>query len=200
MNRAYTTTFFFLWGMLGWAYALYGSHALMHWIQDDRVLWADEIVQIWTRFGEGYPALLALGALAWLYRGTTSLRPVLRAFLYTILLAYLIPQGLKWIFSEAPRPWKVFPSVQDLPGLTRSFAKSFPSGHTAFAVAWTAAWSTLAPAKFKASIGLCLIAFGVGYSRMHLHMHWLHDVVAGGLIGFFCAYAGIRLSGFTQTS
>ena len=46
--------------MLGLAYALYGSHALMHWIQDDRVLWADEIVQIWTRFGRGVPWVIGL--------------------------------------------------------------------------------------------------------------------------------------------
>lgn len=57
---------------------------------------------------------------------------------------------------------------------------SFPSGHTASAVAfatgagleWPAAGAALAP-----------LAAGVGYSRLHTGAHWLSDVLGGAAIG-----------------
>ena len=63
---------------------------------------------------------------------------------------------------------------------------SFPSGHTASAVAfatgvaleWPAAGAALAP-----------LAAGVGYSRLHTGAHWLSDVAGGAAIGAGAALA-----------
>jgi len=172
----------------------------MHAVQDQREYWADEFMLYWTQFGEAVTANV-LFFLLWLsYRKQPAWKRVRKGFLFTVFLAVIIPQGLKLIFADFPRPWTVFPDAQNIPGLTKSFYKSFPSGHTAFATALAASWSSLALNKYQYPILMALIAFGVGYSRIHLHMHWLHDVIAGGLLGILCAYFGLKRAGYSQTS
>ena len=199
MNKTYTHTFFLFWSLLGLMYVLVGSHAFMHSIQDDRWLWADSLFQVWTKLGEGWLMPIAFVILWKMHQKSGKRQMVMKALGMTIVLAIVIPQGMKWLFSESPRPWTVFPTVRDMPGLVKSFYKSFPSGHTAFGVAWTAAWATLAPQKYQFPLAMAVIALGIGFSRIHLHMHWLHDVIAGGLLGLGCAYVGIRWSGYTET-
>jgi len=63
----------------------------------------------------------------------------------------------------------------DLPG-----SRSFPSGHTAAAVAFAAGVSRVLPA---AGVPLRLLAAAVGYSRVHTGVHYPGDVIAGALIG-----------------
>ncbi|GAB7106429.1 phosphatase PAP2 family protein [Streptomyces phaeofaciens] len=57
---------------------------------------------------------------------------------------------------------------------------SFPSGHTASAVAFAAA---VGPAFPAAAVPLGLLACAVGYSRVHTGVHYPGDVVAGALLG-----------------
>lgn len=57
---------------------------------------------------------------------------------------------------------------------------SFPSGHTASAVAFAAAVGTALPA---ASVPLGVLACLVGYSRVHTGVHYPGDVAAGALLG-----------------
>ena len=199
MNRTYLHTFLVIWGLLGLLYVFLGSHTLMHTIQDSRVGWMDRAMLIWTKGGEVYAAVIFFGLLWSMHRGQESWKPIRNGFLAIVLLAVVLPQGLKSIFADYPRPWKVFPDVHDIPGLTKSFFKSFPSGHTAFATALTAGWARMARPTYQYPIGMVLLATGVGYSRIHLHMHWLHDVLAGGILGLGCAYLGLRLTGFRET-
>lgn len=76
--------------------------------------------------------------------------------------------------------------------LTRRLARtptspSFPSGHTASAVAFTAGVALESPA-----IGAALspLAAAVAYSRVHTGAHWPSDVVGGAVIGLAVAGAG----------
>ncbi|MFC4501639.1 MULTISPECIES: phosphatase PAP2 family protein [Streptomyces] len=57
---------------------------------------------------------------------------------------------------------------------------SFPSGHTASAVAFAAA---VGPALPVAAVPLGLLACAVGYSRVHTGVHYPGDVIAGALLG-----------------
>lgn len=80
---------------------------------------------------------------------------------------------------DRERPYDKIPEI--LPYM-RDFSSSFPSGHTtsAFATATSVSllypeWYVIAPA-----FGYAVI---VGYSRMHLGMHYPSDVIMGALIG-----------------
>ncbi|MEV0741466.1 phosphatase PAP2 family protein [Streptomyces sp. NPDC050549] len=65
---------------------------------------------------------------------------------------------------------------------------SFPSGHTASAVAFAAAVGSAFPAV---TVPLGLLACAVGYSRVHTGVHYPGDVVAGAVLGTGAAAAVI---------
>ncbi|MFE0702750.1 phosphatase PAP2 family protein [Streptomyces sp. NPDC058872] len=69
---------------------------------------------------------------------------------------------------------------------------SFPSGHTASAVAFATAVGSVLPA---ATVPLAALAWAVGYSRVHTGVHYPGDVAAGALLGV--ASAGVSLAATT---
>lgn len=66
-------------------------------------------------------------------------------------------------------------------------SSSFPSGHAASAVAFTAAVAVDSPA---AGAALAPLAAAVAYSRVHTGVHWPSDVFFGGCVGLGMALAG----------
>ncbi|MFC8171382.1 phosphatase PAP2 family protein [Streptomyces sp. NPDC057325] len=66
---------------------------------------------------------------------------------------------------------------------------SFPSGHTASAVAFATAVGVVLPA---AAVPLGILASTVGYSRVHTGVHYPGDVAAGAVLGV--ASAAISLT------
>ncbi|MFD9318493.1 phosphatase PAP2 family protein [Streptomyces sp. NPDC060053] len=85
--------------------------------------------------------------------------------------------------EDSPFPGRHVPMPQ---------SASFPSGHTASAVAFAAAVGPTLPVS---AVPLGLLACAVGYSRVHTGVHYPGDVVAGALLGTGSAALVLALTG-----
>jgi undecaprenyl-diphosphatase len=65
---------------------------------------------------------------------------------------------------------------------------SFPSGHTASAVAFATAVGMVLP---TAAVPLGALASAVAYSRIHVGVHYPGDVAAGAVLGIASAAAAL---------
>jgi membrane-associated phospholipid phosphatase len=97
----------------------------------------------------------------------------------------IVTTAMKYGFNR-DRPFTSYP---DIVKLTGGESPSFPSGHTslAFSVATSVSiaypkWYVIAPSFLWAS--------AVGYSRMHLGVHYPSDVFVGALVGSGTAWLG----------
>ena len=92
------------------------------------------------------------------------------------------------------RPDRAGAEVPDARQVRLPGSRSFPSGHTAAAVAFASGVGRVLPA---AGVALHSLAAVVGYSRVHTGVHYPGDVLAGALLGSTIAdvTAG-RLSGW----
>lgn len=84
---------------------------------------------------------------------------------------------------DRERPFNKYPDIEKVDG---GGSPSFPSGHTsdAFGLATSVSlafpkWYVIAPAYLWAS--------SIGYSRMHLGVHYPSDVLGGMIVGSGCA-------------
>ncbi|MFF8609753.1 phosphatase PAP2 family protein [Streptomyces sp. NPDC015346] len=74
---------------------------------------------------------------------------------------------------------------------------SFPSGHTASAVAFATAVGVVVP---PAAIPLGALACAVGYSRVHTGVHYPGDVAAGAVLGVASAAAVLAVDALPFTT
>ena len=82
------------------------------------------------------------------------------------------------------RPFKTYPDIEKM---SSAGSKSFPSGHTSEAFS-TATSLSLAFPKWYVIAPSYLWASSVGYSRMHLGVHYPSDVAVGALVGAGSAF------------
>ncbi len=101
----------------------------------------------------------------------------------SFLVTTIIATALKHAVNRA-RPFETYPDIQKL---SDGGSGSFPSGHTsdAFSTATSLSlafpkWYVIAPSFTYASL--------VGYSRMHLGVHYPSDVLAGAIVGAGSAF------------
>ncbi|MER7754139.1 phosphatase PAP2 family protein [Kitasatospora sp. NPDC097643] len=85
-----------------------------------------------------------------------------------------------------PRPDREAAKVLATRFVPMPASASFPSGHTASAVAFATAAGAVLP---EAALPLGLLAATVGYSRVHTGVHFPGDVAAGAVLGGACAAA-----------
>jgi membrane-associated phospholipid phosphatase len=101
----------------------------------------------------------------------------------SFLVTTIVATTLKHTINR-PRPFETYPDIQKL---SAGGSSSFPSGHTsdAFSTATSLSlafpkWYVIAPSYTYATL--------VGYSRMHLGVHYPSDVLAGAIVGAGSAF------------
>jgi membrane-associated phospholipid phosphatase len=99
-----------------------------------------------------------------------------------ILLDIGIAQALKYIVNRE-RPFVKYPDIVRKSG---AGDPSFPSGHTSASFAAATTLSLSYP-KWYVIVPSFAWAGTVGYSRMHLGVHYPSDVLGGAIIGSGCA-------------
>ena len=101
----------------------------------------------------------------------------------SFLTATIISTSLKHAINRT-RPFVTYPDIQKV---TSGGSPSFPSGHTSDAFS-TATSLSLAFPKWYVIAPSYMYASAVGYSRMHLGVHYPSDVLAGALVGAGSAF------------
>ncbi|MBN9484738.1 MAG: hypothetical protein BGO70_06540 [Bacteroidetes bacterium 43-93] len=101
----------------------------------------------------------------------------------TVVVAY----GLKYAVNRQ-RPYLTYPDIQPY---SYDNDPCFPSGHTSLAFC-TATSLTLHYPRWYVAAPAYLWATGVGYSRLHLGMHYPSDVLAGAIVGAGSAWLSYK--------
>jgi len=107
----------------------------------------------------------------------------------TFLVSAFITTALKYSVNR-DRPFLTYPDIEKGTG---AGSPSFPSGHTSTAFATATSLSIAFPEWYVIAPAF-LWAGAVGYSRMHLGVHYPTDVLAGALIGSGSAYLTVQLN------
>jgi membrane-associated phospholipid phosphatase len=107
----------------------------------------------------------------------------------SFLVSSVFSTGLKYSFNRK-RPFVTYP---DIDKETSGGSPSFPSGHTTAAFA-TATAISLAYPKWYVIAPSFIWAGAVGYSRMHLGVHYPSDVLVGALIGMGTSFLCYKIN------
>ncbi len=113
---------------------------------------------------------------------------IVASFLFSGILIQIVKRLL-----PAPRPQAFFESgvyTHFIDGVTHSGMNSFPSGHTTSAFALATVLALYTDNKIQTLV-LLFLALVIGYSRIYLGQHFIHDVVAGAAIGVVSALATV---------
>jgi membrane-associated phospholipid phosphatase len=112
---------------------------------------------------------------------------------YSGLAALAVTGGISLALKYAVDRERPFVTYPDIVQKSKAGSPSFPSGHTSSAFA-TATSLSLAYPKWYIISPSYAWAGTVGYSRMHLGVHYPSDVLAGALIGSGCAYLTFKVN------
>jgi len=96
----------------------------------------------------------------------------------SLIVASGISTAMKFSFNRK-RPFETYPDIEKM---TSGGSPSFPSGHTSMAFSTATSLSLVYP-KWYVIAPSFLWASSVGYSRMHLGVHYPSDVAVGALVG-----------------
>lgn len=122
---------------------------------------------------------IASGALLGLAAGTNGRRAAVSGLASVAVTSAAVNLIVKPL-GRRHRPDRIVEEVPLARHVRMPSSSSFPSGHSAAAVAFASGAGRIMPA---AGVPLHSLAAVVGYSRVHTGVHFPGDVVAGALIG-----------------
>ena len=163
------------------------DHALRAWVVTHRIAWLDQPVFFLSAAGLFGGVWLFIALVLAIFRRFLW-RDFGRLVLVLIITTVVTDYVLKPAIHRA-RPFRWTPDIQVIG--RHSDTASFPSGHTATAVAGAFVFTRVLPVG---RVVWWLLAAAIAYSRVYLGVHYPLDVVAGGIVGLACAIGVWRLT------
>ncbi len=157
---------------------------LIRYLSQYRGPWVTAVLLAFSGMGSTLGYLLLFCMLWW----GVSWKLGARLFAALVLSVYLNAVIKDWVAQPRPFEYAAVASV------TRPDEFGFPSGHAQHAAL---VWSVLA-AHFRKrwfTLLAASMAFFIGYSRVHLGVHFPSDVFGGWMLGGILAFAYLRWSG-----
>ena len=167
-------------------YAAFQADTSVHqWQQAHRWRHQPELNRVITRLTD-WPVLVAggllLAGIAW-WRGNNRWVVVFLAMVAAVALAGAAAYAVK-VAVGRPRPAVKIERLADRADSFRPNYQAFPSGHSAASAAF---FGVLFFVCWRLGLALFPIPVLVGASRIFLGAHYLSDVIAGLVLGLFCA-------------
>lgn len=148
---------------------------------------ADRVLRKLSRAADRNLLWVGLAAAMYLTGDRTQRRAAVRGAL-SVGLASGIANGIaKPMFPRRRPPDASVPFVRR--PVKPPYSSSFPSGHSASAAAFV---TGVALEDRRAAVAVAPVAVAVGYSRVHIGVHWPSDVLAGAMLGSALALATRR--------
>ncbi len=172
----------------------------IHYIDGQILLFIQQYVRndLFTWLWKGI-TFLGDGGWFWIVLGVLLLFPKkTRRAGFTALLALAIGAlitnlGLKNLVARV-RPYDAIEGLVPLVARLKDY--SFPSGHTCASFACAAVYYRAFPGKWgKAALVLATL---IALSRLYVGVHYPTDVLAGGIVGVFSAFAALLLVSYNE--
>ncbi|MBN2605529.1 MAG: phosphatase PAP2 family protein [Bacilli bacterium] len=160
--------------------------SFVEWLQSSQNAFLDYFFNVISFLGEQYIFIIILGFIYWSYNKKMG------EFLGLTLGFTSVVNNVLKVMINAPRPFTQYPDrVHNLRPSTSS-GTSFPSGHTQNFSTLLFSISFFLKKKWLLMISIIFVVLMM-FSRMYLGVHYLEDVLVGGLLGFIIAYLSYRI-------
>ncbi len=153
----------------------------IEWFQSIGNVVLDYFFVIVTQLGSEYFYIIVLGVIYWAIHKRFG-----EVLAVTLSLSLVLNNVIK-AFVGAPRPFEVSTAIEQKPFASAS-GTAFPSGHTQGAASILFALA-LRFKRVKWFVLAAALTVLVGFSRLYLGVHFIEDVLAGGLLGMGVAFS-----------
>jgi len=154
------------------------------WLQSFRSDFFDALFQFFTMFGEELVIIGILGFIYWCYDKKTG-----EQIGITVFISLVLNSVIKTVVQRQ-RPYLIDSRIDNVRPST-SGGYSFPSGHTQGAASVFGSLAIWMKKRWLTVVSTVIIVL-VAISRMYIGVHFLSDVIVGGLLGIGIAYLGYR--------
>lgn len=152
---------------------------IIKWLQEHRSTFLDRIFEYITMFGEETIIILVLGLVYW------SINKGIGKRLAVIIFISMGINSVAKVFIGRLRPFQADIAIENLrPETSQSY--SMPSGHTQSSSTLFFGLANIFKKKYLWIFAI-IISLLVGLSRMYIGVHYLSDVIVGGILGLLMA-------------